>query len=140
MFKGRVFADTTPSSKAQFPIFVSGHSLFANKTMTTALTFFSGAGGMCAGLAQAEFKIIGGNEWDPFIADIWDANHPGVKCDRRSILDIPIEDLSYADLYHFSPPCQMYSQSNPNRTTGTDDEDTEIAQRIAAIIIHGRIP
>jgi site-specific DNA-cytosine methylase len=27
----------------------------------TALTFSSGAGGMCAGLAQAGFDIIGGN-------------------------------------------------------------------------------
>jgi DNA (cytosine-5)-methyltransferase 1 len=108
--------------------------------MPTALTFFSGAGGMCAGLAQAGFEIIGGNEWDPLIADIWDANHPGLKCDRRSILDIPIEDLPYADLYHFSPPCQMHSQGNPNRTTGTDDEDTAIAKKIANIIIYGRDP
>lgn len=109
--------------------------------MTTALTFFSGAGGMCAGLAQAGFEIIGGNEWDGPIADIWDANHPGIKCDRRSILDIPIkDDLPYADLYHFSPPCQMHSQSNPNRKTGTDEEDTAIAEKIASIIIHGRLP
>lgn len=108
--------------------------------MKTALTFFSGAGGMCAGLAQAGFEIIGGNEWDSPTADIWDANHSGLKCDRRSILDIPIEDLPYADLYHFSPPCQQHSQSNPNRKTGTDEEDTVIAQRIAEIIIHGKLP
>jgi DNA (cytosine-5)-methyltransferase 1 len=100
--------------------------------MPTALTFFSGAGGMCAGLAQAGFDIIGG--------DIWDANHPGLKCDRRSILDIPIEDWPYADLYHFSPPCQQHSQGNPNRTTGTDDEDTAIAKKIASIIIYARDP
>jgi DNA (cytosine-5)-methyltransferase 1 len=109
-------------------------------SMKTALTFFSGAGGMCAGLAQAGFEIIGGNEWDGPIADIWDANHHGLKCDRRSILDIPIEDLPYADLYHFSPPCKAHSQSNPNRRTGTDEEDTAIAEKIASIIIHGRIP
>jgi DNA (cytosine-5)-methyltransferase 1 len=108
--------------------------------MKTALTFFSGAGGMCAGLAQAGVEIIGGNEWDGPIADIWDANHPGLRCDRRSILDIPIEDLPYADLYHFSAPCQMHSQGNPNRVTGTDQEDTAIAQRIAAIIIYGKHP
>jgi DNA (cytosine-5)-methyltransferase 1 len=108
--------------------------------MPTALTLFSGAGGMCAGLAQAGFEVIGGNEWDPLIADIWDANHFGLKCDRRSILDIPIKDLPYADLYHFSPPCQLHSQGNPNRTTGTDKEDTAIAQKIAAIIIHGLLP
>jgi site-specific DNA-cytosine methylase len=67
--------------------------------MPTALTFFSGAGGMCAGLAQARFDIIGGNEWDPLIADIWDANHLGLKCDRRSILDIPIAELPLKKIY-----------------------------------------
>lgn len=107
--------------------------------MLTALTFFSGAGGMCCGLAQLGFEIIGGNEWDNPIADIWDANH-AVKCDRRSILDIPITGLPYADLYHFSPPCQAHSQSNPNRTTGTPIEDTAIAQKIAAIIVNGSLP
>jgi DNA (cytosine-5)-methyltransferase 1 len=108
--------------------------------MPTALTFFSGAGGMCCGLGQAGFNLIGGNEWSPPIANIWDANHPGLKCDRRSILDIPIEELPYASLYHFSPPCQQHSQSNPNRTTGTVEEDTAIAQKIAAIIVHGLLP
>lgn len=94
---------------------------------------------MCAGLAQAGFEIIGGNEWDGPIADIWDANH-AVKCDRRSILDIPVGELPYADLYHFSPPCQAHSQSNPNRTTGTPIEDTAIAEKIADIIVNGALP
>ena len=106
---------------------------------STALTFFSGAGGMCNGLDQAGFEIIGGNEWDDQIADIWDSNHD-VKCDRRSILDIPTASLPYADLYHFSPPCQLHSQSNPNRTTGTDCEDTAIAEKLADIIINGPLP
>jgi DNA (cytosine-5)-methyltransferase 1 len=104
--------------------------------MQTALTFFSGAGGMCAGLAQVGFEIIGGNEWDAPIADIWDANH-SVKCDRRSILDIPVAELPYADLYHFSSPCQAYSQANSKRPPV---EDTAIAEKIAAIITHGLLP
>jgi site-specific DNA-cytosine methylase len=32
--------------------------------MPTALTFFAGAGGMCAGLARSGFGIVGGNEWE----------------------------------------------------------------------------
>jgi DNA (cytosine-5)-methyltransferase 1 len=99
----------------------------------TAYTFFSGAGGACTGLSQAGFAIVGGNEYDEQIADIWRANHDA-PLDTRSILDINPATLPNADLYWFSPPCQSHSIANPNRTTGTDSEDTAIAQQVAATI------
>jgi DNA (cytosine-5)-methyltransferase 1 len=99
----------------------------------TALTFFTGSGGACAGLTQAGFTVTGGNEYDKQIADIWKANH-SAPLDPRSILDIDPVTLPDADLYWFSPPCQKHSICNPNRVTGTDDEDTAIAGQVAAII------
>jgi DNA (cytosine-5)-methyltransferase 1 len=49
-------------------------------------------------------------------------------------LDIDPASLPDADLYWFSPPCQPHSLANPNRTTGTEAEDTAIAHQVAAII------
>jgi DNA (cytosine-5)-methyltransferase 1 len=99
----------------------------------TAFTFFSGAGGACTGLSQAGFTIVGGNEYDEQIADIWRANHDA-PLDTRSILDLPLVDIPDADLYWYSAPCQPHSIANSKRTTGTDSEDTAIAQQCAAII------
>lgn len=106
--------------------------------MPAAITFFSGAGGACAGLEQAGFKVIWGNEFYGPIADIWKANHPAARLDRRDILKIHPRTIPKADLYWFSPPCPEFSSAKRNRSGGTDREDTAIAQKIAAIILSNK--
>jgi DNA (cytosine-5)-methyltransferase 1 len=103
--------------------------------LKTAITFFAGAGGACAGLEQAGFEVTWANEYYGPIADIWQLNHPAATLDRRDILELPIEDIPDADLHWYSPPCQLYSKANRNRTGGTDREDVSIAQKLGAIIM-----
>ena len=100
----------------------------------TAITFFAGAGGACAGLEQAGFEVVWANEFNPLIADIWQLNHQGSTLDRRSILEIPIDEIPSADLHWYSPPCIEYSNAKTSKTGSTDEEDTAIAQKIAKII------
>ena len=103
--------------------------------MKTAITFFAGAGGACAGLEQAGFEVIWANEFYSPIADIWQLNHPSATLDRRDILKIPIEDIPDADLLWASPPCPEHSLAKYNRTGGTGREDTSIAKKLGAIIM-----
>jgi DNA (cytosine-5)-methyltransferase 1 len=103
--------------------------------LKTAITFFAGAGGACAGLEQAGFEVTWANEYYGPIADIWQLNHPSATLDRRDILELPIGDIPDADLLWASPPCQLYSKATHNRTGGTDREDISIAQKLGAIIM-----
>jgi DNA (cytosine-5)-methyltransferase 1 len=103
--------------------------------LKTAITFFAGAGGACAGLEQAGFEVAWANEYYGPIADIWQLNHPAATLDRRDVLELPIEDIPCADLHWYSPPCPEHSAAKHNRTGGTDREDVSIAQKIGAIIM-----
>jgi DNA (cytosine-5)-methyltransferase 1 len=100
----------------------------------TAATFFSGAGGACAGLEQAGFDVVWGNEYYGPAGDIWQANHPNATLNRSDIHDLLYRDIPKADLYWLSPPCQLFSRANPNRTGGTVKEDISIALKVAVII------
>lgn len=77
-----------------------------------AVVFFSGVGGYCTGIERAGFKVAMALDNQPDIVEIWEANHSGlglVDDIRNGVSDIK------ADLYHFSPPCQMYSEANAER-------------------------
>jgi len=103
--------------------------------LKTAITFFAGAGGACAGLEQAGFEVVWANEYYGPIADIWQLNHPAATLDRGDILELPINDIPGADLHWYSPPCPEHSAAKHNRTGGTDREDISIAQKLGAIIM-----
>jgi DNA (cytosine-5)-methyltransferase 1 len=101
----------------------------------TAATFFCGAGGACSGLAQAGFDIVWGNEFNEAIGAIWSLNHLDAHLNSQDILEVPLNQIPWADLYWFSPPCPEFSKAKNNRTGGTNAENTSIAERIAAIIL-----
>lgn len=110
----------------------------------TAATFFCGVGGACAGLKESGFEVVWGNQYQPtemerLIGSIWQLNHPRATLDRRSLLEIPIDELPVADLFWCSPPCPEFSVAKANRTGGTKDEDTSLAQAIVNAITH-RLP
>jgi DNA (cytosine-5)-methyltransferase 1 len=100
----------------------------------TAITFFAGAGGACAGLEQAGFEVIWGNEFYAPIADIWQLNHPEAILNRSDILELYYRDIPSSDLLWASPPCPEFSRAKKGRTGGTDKENTLIAQQLAVII------
>jgi DNA-cytosine methyltransferase len=104
--------------------------------MPTAATFFCGAGGACAGLSQAGFEVIWGNEFNEAIAAIWRSNHPAAQLDQSDILKLRLVSIPKADLFWFSPPCPEFSAAKRGKTGGTELEDTAIAKKIAQIIAY----
>ena len=89
----------------------------------TAIDLFCGAGGLSEGFRQAGFRVLAGNDIDPFAADTFAASHAGAK-----LLPGPIEDISAHDLLSTAginkgdldcliggPPCQAFSVYNHQR-------------------------
>ncbi len=84
------------------------------------VSFFSGAGGLDLGFKQAGFNIIWGNEYDREIWATYEANHPESKLDRRSIVDIPADEVPSCDGIIGGPPCQSWSAAGAAR--GIEDK------------------
>lgn len=79
----------------------------------TAISLFSGAGGLDVGFEQAGFDIVFANEFDHDAASTWRVNRPD-KCDVMVEGDINahIQEVSAykgADIVIGGPPCQGFS-------------------------------
>lgn len=61
------------------------------------VTFFAGAGGLDLGFAQAGFEVVWANEYDKAIWATYEQNHAGVYLDKRSITDIPADEVPDCD-------------------------------------------
>lgn len=75
------------------------------------VSFFSGAGGLDLGFHNAGYKIIWANEYDKEIWETYEKNHPSTFLDRRSIVNIPSEDVPDCDGIIGGPPCQSWSEA-----------------------------
>lgn len=84
------------------------------------VSFFSGAGGLDLGFEQAGFSVLWANEYDSDIWSTYELNHPNTILDRRSICDIPAEDVPDCDGIIGGPPCQSWSEAGAGR--GIDDK------------------
>lgn len=78
-------------------------------------SFFSGAGGLDRGFENAGFKITYANEYDKTIWDTYLHNFPETRLDRRSIVDIKIDDVDNCDGMIGGPPCQSWSEAGSLR-------------------------
>lgn len=89
----------------------------------TAIDLFCGAGGLSEGFRQAGFRILAGNDNDPFAVETFRASHA-----EAAVLPGPIEDLHARDFLRVSslkkgdldcliggPPCQAFSVYNHQR-------------------------
>ena len=89
----------------------------------TAIDLFCGAGGLSEGFRQAGFRILAGNDSDPFAVETFRESHPGAI-----VLAGPIEDFTARDFLGVSslksgeldcliggPPCQAFSVYNHQR-------------------------
>lgn len=87
-----------------------------------AISLFSGAGGLDLGAEAAGFTVKAAVEYNNDAADTMEKNFPnlGSPVDRRSILDVPSEDVLHAaglgprerpDLLVGGPPCTPFSKS-----------------------------
>lgn len=95
------------------------------KNERTAVSLFSGAGGMDVGFENAGFQIVFANEMKKEAADTYKKNHNPkvmVNSDINSIID-NLRNFKDADLVFGGPPCQGFSvagKMNP------DDERSKL--------------
>lgn len=79
------------------------------------VSFFAGAGGLDLGFEQAGFNVIWANEYDKSIWETYKANHRDTILDKRSITDIPSEDVPECDGIIGGPPCQSWSAAGAGK-------------------------
>ncbi len=79
------------------------------------VSLFTGAGGLDLGFEKAGFKVIWANEFDKTIWETFEANFPHTKLDKRSIVDVPSDEIPKADGIIGGPPCQSWSEAGAGR-------------------------
>lgn len=99
--------------------------------MPTSASLFSGAKFADVGLMAAGFDPIWGVEMDPAIAEVADANLPGVTI-RARVEDVDYRRLAPPDLLWASPECKEFSAAKTNGLEGP-------AQRAQADAICGAL-
>lgn len=82
------------------------------------VTFFAGAGGLDLGFSNAGFDVIWANEYDKSIWETYQKNHKGVYLDKRSITDVPTNEVPECDGIIGGPPCQSWSEAGAMRGIG----------------------
>lgn len=82
------------------------------------VTFFAGAGGLDLGFSNAGFDVIWANEYDKSIWETYEKNHKGVYLDKRSITDVPTNEVPDCDGIIGGPPCQSWSEAGAMRGIG----------------------
>lgn len=75
------------------------------------ISLFSGAGGLDLGFEKAGFKTIWANEFDKEIWETFEKNFPNTNLDRRSIVNIPSNEIPDAVGLIGGPPCQSWSEA-----------------------------
>lgn len=79
------------------------------------VSFFAGAGGLDLGFENAGFNVIWANEFDKDIWNTYSKNHPNTYLDRRSIVDIPSNEVPDCDGIIGGPPCQSWSEAGAKK-------------------------
>ncbi len=79
------------------------------------ISLFSGAGGLDKGFEVAGFQTIWANEYDKDIWETYEKNFPNTVLDRRSIRDVPSDDIPECDGIIGGPPCQSWSEAGALR-------------------------
>lgn len=79
------------------------------------VSFFAGAGGLDLGFEKAGFDVVWANEYDKEIWETYEKNHPNTVLDRRSIVDIPSDEVPECDGIIGGPPCQSWSEAGALR-------------------------
>lgn len=80
------------------------------------VSLFTGCGGLDLGFEKAGFEIIWANEFDKTIWDTFTLNFPKVPLDKRSIADIPSNEIPEdCEGIIGGPPCQSWSEAGACR-------------------------
>lgn len=84
------------------------------------VSFFAGAGGLDLGFQKAGFNVIWANEYDKEIWETYEKNHPNTTLDKRSIVNIPSDEVPECDGIIGGPPCQSWSEAGSKK--GIEDK------------------
>ena len=84
------------------------------------ISLFSGAGGLDLGFKKAGFNTIWANEYDKDIWKTFEKNFSNTQLDRRSIVNIPSNEIPNAIGLIGGPPCQSWSEAG--KLKGIDDK------------------
>lgn len=84
------------------------------------ISLFAGAGGLDKGFEAVGFKTLWANEYDKDIWETFEKNFPNTKLDRRSIRDVPSNEIPECDGIIGGPPCQSWSEAGALR--GIEDK------------------
>ncbi|CAA0152628.1 DNA cytosine methyltransferase [Tenacibaculum maritimum] len=79
------------------------------------VSFFAGAGGLDLGFEKAGFDVIWANEYDKDIWETYEKNHKKTNLDKRSIVNIPANEVPDCDGIIGGPPCQSWSEAGAAR-------------------------
>lgn len=79
------------------------------------VSFFSGAGGLDLGFKKAGFEVVWANEYDKSIWETFEKNHRKTYLDKRSITNIPSNEIPECDGIIGGPPCQSWSAAGAKR-------------------------
>ncbi len=79
------------------------------------VSFFAGAGGLDLGFKKAGFDVIWANEYDKEIWETYEKNHSNTVLDKRSIVNIPANEVPDCDGIIGGPPCQSWSEAGAAR-------------------------
>jgi DNA (cytosine-5)-methyltransferase 1 len=79
------------------------------------VSFFAGAGGLDLGFEKGGFDVIWANEYDREIWETYEKNHKNTILDRRSIADIPSNEVPDCDGIIGGPPCQSWSEAGSKK-------------------------
>ena len=92
------------------------------------VSFFAGAGGLDLGFQKAGFDVVWANEYDKDIWETYEKNHKNTILDKRSIVDIPSNEVPDCDGIIGGPPCQGFSNmGNKNSHILTKNHKTNIS-------------
>jgi DNA (cytosine-5)-methyltransferase 1 len=97
------------------------------------VSFFSGAGGLDLGFQKAGFNIIWANEYDKEIWETYEKNHPFTFLDKRSIVNIPANEVPECDGVIGGPPCQSWSEAGSMK--GIEDKRGQLFFDFIRILI-----
>lgn len=99
----------------------------------TAVSLFTGAGGMDIGFENAGVNVLCANELNKDACDTYATNHPGVKLIRGNLTEHMDELESYkgVDLVFGGPPCQGFSVAGK---MDPDDERSQLIWRFLDVV------
>lgn len=105
-----------PSGKSGELSYLPNAPLISSPQKYTAISLFSGCGGLCLGFVEAGFKILGYVERDESLRRIYELNFPDTACLGDDVTKISDQEvLGWAmpdrglDVLFGGPPCQGFS-------------------------------